>query len=689
MSARTSGRRTAHTTVLDAAIAKVRERDPNTAQTLEKEVRALRQNRRFGLVFDRHLPELVSLPEHPVLPGCRVTLRAHTPESKEEVPTWRVQSVEGSGSERRVTALGAEGEITLSAAELVVVREFDEPIYPGLRSVQKIDHGADDDPNHVVISGENHHALQMLHLTHRSAVDLIYIDPPYNTGNKGWIYNDRYVQQADPYKHSKWLSFMEKRLRQARGLLKDAGVIMVAIGDDEHHRLRMLMDQIFGKENFISDVVWQGGRKNDARYVSNGADYMLVYARRLDALGEREIRWREEKPGVHEVLAQGEKVWAEHGPDEDAATAEMRAWFKKQPKDSPVQAMARNVYFLPDGRLCRDTDISWPGGGGETYDVLHPATGKPVPVPSRGWAFSSPERMQEAIDGGWVIFRKDHTKPISLKRPLIDTTGQVVMSVFERQRTHAGRHVQDVLGDKRFPFPKDHEVLMRWIRLAAPQDAVVLDFFGGSGSTAEAVIRLNAEDGGSRQSILVTNNELSDKDARRLSKAGHQPGDPEWEDRGVFRYVTRPRLATVVTGERPDGSRYSEGIPANLEFFEVTYLQDSRVRRDKEFRVLAPLLWLGTGARGRRIDDPAERGWDCTDRYAVLADIDAAEPFLQELNRRAQQRDELPEHVYVITGSSAEYAAVTVRLPGELRGRTHRLYDDYLRHFENLTGDDA
>ncbi|MQS05725.1 DNA methyltransferase [Streptomyces alkaliphilus] len=318
------------TNVLDDALARVRALDPALAVTLTREVDALRDGRRFGLVFEKHLPESVRLPGHPVKRGVKVARR--DPAKGEEALTWRVFKVTGAGADRVAHLADSEGPVPV--AELVVVRDFGEPIYPGLKSVGRIERGQPSDPSHIVINGENHHALQALRMTHRKGVDLIYIDPPYNTGNQTWIYSDKYIADQDAFKHSKWLSFMERRLTVARDLLKDTGVIFVAIGDEEHHRLRMLMDQVFGPQNFISDIVWQGGRKNDSRYVSNGADYMLVYARNESALSAAEVRWREEKPGVHEVLAQGAKAWAESGGDEKKATATMRAWFRAQPNSS-------------------------------------------------------------------------------------------------------------------------------------------------------------------------------------------------------------------------------------------------------------------------------------------------------------------------------------------------------------------
>ena len=272
--------------LLDALVAQVE--DETLRSRLSREIELLRGSRQFGLVFDRHLPESVRLPEHPVRKGVRVALR------DESVPgqAWRV--IRFTDSSRKVAVLdGDGGEVPVD--ELVVIREFGEPVYPGLRSVERIANGSDDAPWHTVINGENFHVLQALRSTHREKIDLIYIDPPYNTGNDGWIYNDRYVDTNDRAKSSKWLSFLEKRLTIARDLLKPTGVIIVAIGDEEHHRLRMLLDQVFQPQNFISNVVWQGGRKNDSRYVSNGADYMLVYAKDEYALAERGIRWREQE----------------------------------------------------------------------------------------------------------------------------------------------------------------------------------------------------------------------------------------------------------------------------------------------------------------------------------------------------------------------------------------------------------
>lgn len=656
------------TNILDQLIGRIT--DEALRSRIAREVELLRGSRRFGLVFDRHLPESVRLPEHPIRKGVKVCLR-----DESSTESWRVAGF--TDSSRKTAALDGDGG-TRPVADLVVIREFGEPVYPGLRPVERIPNGRADAPWHLVINGENFHALQALRSTHHGKIDLIYIDPPYNTGNDGWIYNDRYVDASDRAKSSKWLSFLERRLLVARDLLKETGIIIAAIGDEEHHRLRMLMDQVFYPANFISNVVWQGGRKNDSRYVSNGADYMLIYAKDETALADREVRWREEKPGVHEVLEAARHAWAEADGDESKAEQAMRAWFRSQPKDSPVQSLGRYVYFLPDGTLCRDSDLMSPNPRPNLqYDVIHPVTGKPAVRHPNGWRWNK-QTMERLLAEGHIIFRSDPSVPPRLKKPLEDAQGQVARSVFDRERTHSGRHVQAVLGDKRFPFPKDHEVLMRWMRLAASNNAVVLDFFGGSGTTTEAVMRLNAEDGGTRQSILVTNNEVGAKQAKALRKAGHHPGDPEWEALGVFEYVARPRISTVVTGARPDGAQYSEGLEANVEMFDLTYLDPGVVRRGREFEAIAPLLWMEAGATGERIESISDDGWALTDWYGVLFDVDALTPFGEAVSSAAK-RESAPHVVFIVTDSPVEYQTAAETLPVGIE--TVQLYQDYLSNY--------
>lgn len=661
------------TNVLDQLISRVT--DETLRSRLAREVELLRGSRRFGLVFDRHLPESVKLTDHPIRKGVRVALR-----DESAVATWRV--VGFTDTTRMVAVLDGDGG-EQAVTDLVVVREFGEPIYPGLLSIERIQNGPGDAPWHTVINGENFHVLQALRWTHRSKADLIYIDPPYNTGNDGWIYNDRYVDNNDRTKSSKWLSFLERRLEIARDLLKSTGVIIVAIGDEEHHRLRMLLDDVFGPDNFLSDVVWQGGRKNDSRYVSNAADYMLIYSKDEVAMTECGLRWRDLKPGVYEALAAASSAWEEAGHEVEQATKKFRSWLRDN-KAHLADGVARYNAIDESGRVYFAGDLSSPNPRSNLqYDLLHPTTGLPVMRHKNGWR-ANREAMDQLLAEDRVIFGADHTSTAYFKRFLEEQTTETVSSVFERDRRASTAHLRGILGDNRFPNPKDHEVLMRWIRLAAPKDAIVVDFFGGSGTTTEAVMRLNAEDNGTRQSILVTNNELGAREAKRLRNEGFHPGDPEWESKGVFEYACRPRISTVVTGTRPDGSKFSDALAANVEMFRLTYLDPGRVRRGSEYGPVAPLMWMEGGARGERFDEIPDDGWALTKTHGVLFSIDALTPFANAV-AKAAAGDAPPQVLFIITDSPTEYQTAVERLPTGIE--TVRLYEDYLSNYTiNIPG---
>ncbi|WP_280491060.1 site-specific DNA-methyltransferase [Nocardia asiatica] len=665
------------TNILDQLIGQVGEEALRSR--LAREVELLRGSRRFGLVFDRHLPEVVRLADYPIRKGIRVTLR-----DESTTATWTVLGF--TDKTRAVAVLDGEGGHR-PVKDLVVVREFGEPIYPGLASVEKIQGGPADAPWHIVINGENFHALQALRSTHRAKVDLIYIDPPYNTGNDGWIYNDRYVDQNDRAKSSKWLSFLERRLLIARDLLKPTGIIIVAIDDSEQARLKILMDQVFGDGNFIANVIWQGGHRNDAKYIATGHDYMLFYARDESALVEAGIRWREQKTGFDEASDAARRIWEDTGGDHAAATKRWRTWMRAFKAESGISDGVARYTSLDEKTgepIYIGQNLSSPNPRPNLqYDLPHPVTGRPVRRHPNGWRYS-PEQMAVLVDQGRVRFGPDETSGAQGVSFLSEFETQIAKSFFEADRRKATKWLSDILGDKRFPFPKDHEVLMRWIRLAAPRDAVVLDFFAGSGTTAEAVMRLNTEDGGTRQSILVTNNEVGAKEAKNLRAGGHHPGDPEWEAKGVFEYVCRPRISTVVTGKRPDGSSYSEGLAANVEFFDLTYLDPGRVRRGSEYAAVAPLMWLEGGARGDRIEAIPEDGWALTESYGVLFSIDALKPFASAVAKAATTAA-APHVLFVITDSPAEYQAAVEQLPVGID--TVQLYTDYLSNYTiNIDG---
>lgn len=678
------------TNILDQLISRVG--DESLRSHLAREVDLLRGSRHFGLVFDRHLPESVRLVDYPIRKGVRVSLR-----DESSTDTWIV--VGFADQDRKVAVLSGDGG-ERPVDDLAVVREFGEPIYPGLRSVEQIPNGPEDAPWHVVINGENYHALQALRTTHREKIDLIYIDPPYNTGNDGWIYNDRYVDQADRAKSSKWLSFLERRLVIARDLLKPRGVICISIGTQEVHRLMCLCEQLFRSRSVQCITVQTSGGKP-----SNGLDYMHEYLIAITPEtfepcattftgGVARSPWERMTLTTFTPVTRPNQAYPIFV---DIETGALRGVGK-----SLGQLISSGEYTGDKADFVFDTDETpdgcmavWPitSQGKECVWRLIPES--LLADWEAGLIRITPEKLQgkdnyriQYIAGGnqkkyqqGVLVPSGQEEGVpTLIFGAGTTAGTSVPTIWREpgHRTNRGnKALSEILGEARFPYPKPLDLLTD-ILLGFGQgnpDAVILDFFAGSGTTTEAVMRLNAEDGGNRQAILVTNNELSATEAKKLRKAGLHPGDAEWESKGIFEYVCRPRISTVVKGVRPDGSEYSDGLPANVEMFDLVYLDPSSARRGIEFPRLAPLFWLQGGARGDRIEaDPGE-GWALTATYGVLFDIDTLVAFADAVTTAATT-GEPPGVLFIVTDSLAEYQQAVERLPVGVD--TVQLYEDYL-----------
>jgi adenine-specific DNA-methyltransferase len=395
-----------------------------------------------------------------------------------------------------------------------------------------------DTTENLIIEGDNLEVLKLLQGGYHGRVKMIYIDPPYNTGGE-FIYPDNYKEgladylkfsgqvsgegirlttnaETDGRYHSKWLTMMYPRLFLARNLLREDGVIFVSIDDHEVHNLRAMMNEIFGEENFVACLVWEKGRKNDAKLVSVGHEYIMVFAKSKAWLSQNEVRWRETKPGAAEIQTEYLRLKEKHGSNTVAIQKELREFYIKLPKANPAKKHSRYSNVDQNG-VWRDDNMSWPGGGGPAYDVIHPVTKLPCAVPEGGWRYSTPEKMQEMIAKGRVVFRVDHTEPPIRKTYLVrengeteedddtDTGIQVAGSYFYRSALQASNLMVNLFGGKIFENPKDHEVLMRFFKYVAGDSTtdIVFDFFGGSGTTAQAVLELNAQDGGNRKFILV------------------------------------------------------------------------------------------------------------------------------------------------------------------------------------------
>lgn len=408
-----------------------------------------------------------------------------------------------------------------------------------------------DTTENVFIEGDNLEVLKLLQKAYFGKIKMIYIDPPYNTG-KEFIYPDKYAETLETYLeytgqkdsegrkfstntdssgrfHSRWLNMMYPRLYLAKNLLRDDGVIFVSIDDAEVDNLRKCCVEVFGEENFVASLVWEKSRKNDAKLFSVGHEYILVYAKSLESLKQAKTLWREEKPGAKEIWDEYMKLRKNHDSDDKAIERDLKIWYQALPKGDPSKKWARYSRIDANGPW-RDRDISWPGGDGPRYDVIHPITGLPCKVPEAGWRYANSDEMQRQIRLGSVEFRADHTEPPFRKahlRPVAeelddespdddDVEGseeaedeelatQVRGTYFYKQSQVAVKYLRKLLGAKLFDNPKDHEELSKLFRYVSGQSEndIFLDFFAGSGTTAEAVFRANVARGTHHKFILV------------------------------------------------------------------------------------------------------------------------------------------------------------------------------------------
>ncbi len=384
-----------------------------------------------------------------------------------------------------------------------------------------------DAPNHILIEGDNLEALTTLAYTHAGKIDVIYIDPPYNTGNKDFVYNDSFVDREDTYRHSKWLSFMSRRLRIAKQLLSDKGVIFISIDDNEQAQLKLLCDEVFGEDNFVSNVIWQHSiqPKGYLGTFSVHHNYTLIY-KKTDSfiLGNMERTEEDNK--------------AYKNPDND-------------PKGKWRSGDVRNALYRPN----------------LIFDIETPS-GKIIHAPEKGWRWSK-ETIKNKIRTGEIIFNKDETNIIR-KIYLNSVEGRCPETIWFGKDIGTTREANSELkeifdGKSPFDTPKPSKLLKRIMQIGGHKNSTILDFFAGSGTTLHATMQLNAEDGGHRQCILVTNNE-----------------------NGICENVTYERNKRVIQGyTTPKGEQVAGLTDNSLRYYKTAFVPREPNNRNKRDLVAA------------------------------------------------------------------------------------------------------
>ena len=391
-----------------------------------------------------------------------------------------------------------------------------------------------------ILEGDNLHSLRLLEKTHKGKIDMIYIDPPYNLGGD-FIYNDDYVGKEDGFRHSKWLSFMEARLKIAYRLLSDKGAIFISINDSEYATLKLLCDEIFSELNYQITFIWKSRQRADSRNVnmlSTDHEYVLVYS----------------KTNQFTVVGEEKDISKYSNPDNDPRGP----WASIDLSGLADASRRPNLH----------------------YDIVNPETGISYPPnPNRGWSKSrdTVARMISENRILWPSSPKGRPREKKfLKDLLSDRTG--FSSVLESDdvgfTTDGTRALINVLGNRAFSFPKSVKLLKTLIGQFPDENCIVLDFFAGSGPTAQAVLELN-NNGGNRRFIICTNNEND-----------------------ICESVTYPRVKSVITGIRPDGSKCSDGTPANVKLYRTGFVsKDDEYLSDALLEHIAEMVQLEHGVK--------------------------------------------------------------------------------------------
>lgn len=705
----------------------------------------LTKQKKFGLVFEEHLPECTPLYDIPVRKGLKVSVR-----NGKANETYTVLKIENGVA----TCLpkNSKEAVQFAVTDLVTTAELGDPIYPCLQPLGEVCNAPDSELWHTLIEADNYHALQLLEYLYAGKVDCIYIDPPYNTRAKDWKYNNDYVDPNDSYRHSKWLAMMQKRLALAKRLMNPASsVLIVTIDEKEYLHLGCLLEEMFeeAKIQMISSVINPAGagKKEFAR-----TDEYIFFVRLGSASVLPESREVENVPVIWDTLrrsslanARGKHGKGACGPNQfypiyvNDLTGKIEHIGDPIAEDVdrhsvPTIAGCTAVFPVrPDG-----TEMNWGIKPDEAEARLRSGY-------LRAGAYKPNEPQQYVISylTGGII--SDIEAGIAITEGYNEDgtiiayypTGKDKMPTTNWNRsTHdAQRYGTNILSKfigSRFQYPKSvyavKDALSYFVK--ENSNALIVDFFAGSGTTLHAVNLMNAEDGGQRRCILVTNNEVSADEEKQLTAAGYSRGDDEWNNLGIARYVTWPRTVCSILGRDIDGNpiegdygvieedyvvdeedtvvskktgkpitkriyarqkvqklpklaaiKRADGFKANAVFFKLGFLDKTKVSLGMQFKELLSTLWMKAGAIGK-----------CPVIDASVPDMlilpDNKMAILNDENQFGEFAEQLAQHpeidvVYLVTNYESSFVAMTQALEGK---KTYQLYRDYLDNFRINAG---
>ena len=537
---------------------------------------------------------------------------------------------------------------------------------PVLKEVKEkaIVSGNDDSPNHVLIEGDNLHALTALTFTHENKIDVIYIDPPYNTGKENeFRYNDKWILKEDPFKHSTWLNFISKRLKIAKRLLTEEGVFICHIDENEFDALNLLLEtEIFSNNDFLGVIIWNKlNPKGEVAGVATMHEYVLIYAKNKENFKTLNNILTRPKPNALAILNKAKSLFSKIGKkqipetikevikpfnypkelikdfevlyDLELVNSEFQAWLSIQDYSGGEKAYK---FIDINGDVYRGVSMAAPDKP-ETRShrpLIHPITNKPCPVPAKGWR-NPDSTMDRFLEKGLILFGTDESKQPERKYLLKENLSEVTPSIYNN-----GSSDETLMKDLKinFPYPKVTSASQYLLKNIHPNPKIILDFFAGSGTTLHATMALNSEDGGNRQCILVTNNENN-----------------------ICEEVTYERNKRVIEGYTNAKGVAVEGLKNN----NLRYYKSEFVSRETSLKNKRELTYLATELLCIKEDCytafPSKEKWfkaftSKTTQFIVIYDevrIEDSFEIIEALH--AQKTNDNPVKVYVFSHGQYPY----------------------------------
>lgn len=686
--------------------------DETLRNRIQEEVSKMAKQKKFGLVFEEHMPESTPLYDMPIKRGCNVMRR----DSKDDKSIYVVLRVEDD------TAVCVKPEqkdeaVTFELKDIVRVAEFGEPIYPYLKPLDSVCNAPDSDLWHTLIEADNYHALQLLEYLYAGKVDCIYIDPPYNTGAKDWKYNNDYVDGNDAYRHSKWLSFMERRLKLAKKLLNPAdSVLIVTIDEKEYLHLGCLLEEMFpeARLQMITSMTNKKGSTRQGAFCRRDEYLYILF------FGEMTISKSNDDMISNEIKNSSAKaIWnslLRRGADGSSRKENPNLFypFYISTSDNSIVSVGEALPLETERNTVaplEGTVVGWPirsDGSEGRWQVSAQNAREMIANGTMKAGRFNPSQGSIAIN----YLKKGQLTDLAngmLIRTGTDSQGAGVFEYSEGSNIQAeprtiwvrDSHDASIYGStllrqflpgRRFPFPKSLYAVRDTIRffVSSKPNALIVDFFAGSGTTMHAVNLLNAEDGGHRRCIMVTNNEVSADEAKMLKDKGYQPGDAEWEKLGIAHYVTWPRTVCSIEGHDVNGNplkgdylgsespmHMADGFKANAAFFKLGFLDPTAVSLGMRFSEMLPTLWLKTGAKGKCPELTGKQVPDMLilpeNQFAVLINENTFADFAEKLAEHPEIQT-----VFLATDYEVNYQSMVKNLNVE---NAYQLYRDYLDHF--------